>query len=65
MACGLFIELKAVEIYKKDGSLRANDHIREQADVLEALEKRGYVARFAVGFDQARSIIDAYMGGEL
>lgn len=60
---GLFIELKATNIYKKDGSLRANPHVAEQAAMLERLRKLGYEARFAVGFDQAKQIIDDYLHG--
>lgn len=63
--CGLFIELKATNIYKKDGTLKANDHVKQQARVLGQLEERGYIARFAIGFDQAKRIIDAYMEGKL
>ena len=60
---GLFLELKAegVRLKKKDGSW-ANEHIAEQAQVLEELEKCGYVAKFAVGFSEAKEIIDDYLG---
>lgn len=61
----LAIELKAegVELYKKDGTLRANPHIEEQAEMLQKLRDRGYKAEFAVGFDQARNLIDQYLRG--
>lgn len=64
-------------VYKKDGSLRKKtltrrnryglvaekyDHLAEQADMLEKLRKRGYMADFAVGFDDAVNKIDHYMG---
>ena len=58
---GLFIELKATNIYKKDGTLKSNTHVQEQADVLKALADRGYLAVFAVGFEEAKSIIDSYL----
>lgn len=60
---GLFLELKAegVRLKKKDGSW-ANEHIAEQAAVLKELEERGYVAKFAVGFFEAKKIIDDYLG---
>ena len=63
--CGLFIELKrpGTRIYKKDGTLVADQHIREQFDVLEQLRKRGYMAEFACGFDEAKKIIDEYLRG--
>lgn len=62
---GLFLELKrpGVKIYKKNGELVANEHIREQAALLGELHKRGYVAEFACGFDEAKKIIDEYLGG--
>lgn len=61
---GLFIELKKPggKGVLKDGSLSTTvEHIVEQRQVLEALRARGYVAEFAVGFDQARQIIDDYL----
>lgn len=61
---GLFIELKkaGTRIYRKDGRLVANEHIREQYDMLEQLRQRGYKAEFACGFDEAKKIIDEYLG---
>jgi hypothetical protein len=60
---GLFIELKreGVVVYKKDGTLRADEHLREQANMLERLRDKGYEADFAVGFDQCKKIIDNYL----
>lgn len=60
---GLFLELKkdGVRLYKKDGSLRANEHHEEQAAVLEALRAAGYRAEFAVGLEQSIEIIDGYL----
>lgn len=60
---GLFIELKAkgTVIYKQDGTPRANAHLQEQAAMLSDLTSRGYKAQFAVGFDEARAIIDDYL----
>lgn len=60
---GLFIELKrkGVRLRKKDGSW-ANAHIKEQAEMLEQLRQRGYEAEFACGFDEAKKIIDGYLG---
>lgn len=60
---GLFIELK------KDGTVLFNKkgepydkHLREQNEVLKKLREAGYVAQFCVGYDQAISTIDTYMG---
>jgi len=62
---GLFIELKksGTRLKKKDGSW-ASSHLEEQNVMLNELGKRGYAAYFAVGFDEAKDIIDDYMGGE-
>ena len=62
---GLFIELKkpGTRLKKRDGSW-ASEHIAEQYDVLDRLRFRGYEAEFAVGFDEAKRIIDEYLGGK-
>jgi len=59
---GLFIELKrdGTRIKKRDGSW-ASPHVEEQAAVLEQLAGQGYIAQFAVGFHEAREIIDSFM----
>ena len=61
---GLMIELKkaGTRIYRKDGRLVSDAHIREQFDMLEQLRQRGYKAEFACGFDEAKKIIDEYLG---
>lgn len=61
---GLFIELKkdGTRILKKDGSVVSDQHIREQMKMLQDLERNGYRAQFAVGFNQAKRIIDDYIG---
>lgn len=61
---GLLIELKreGVRTTLKNGNLPADLHIREQAAVLKRLNDKGYLARFASGFDQAQKLIDWYMG---
>lgn len=63
----LFIELKreGTRIFKKDGRLVADEHIREQFDMLADLRHKGYVAEFACGFDEAKKLIDDYLKGEL
>lgn len=60
---GLFIELKkeGTRIFKKDGTLVSDAHICEQFDMLEQLRRRGYIAEFACGFDEAKKIIDEYL----
>lgn len=63
---GLFLELKIEKtaIYvtrgNNKGKLVADIHIREQAAMLQILNSMGYIARFAVGYDQAIRMIDWY-----
>jgi hypothetical protein len=61
---GLAIELKkdGTKIYKRDGKIVSNPHIQEQAEMLKRLNELGYMARFAIGFDNAQKLIDGYMG---
>lgn len=60
---GLYLEIKkdGVRIFKQDGTLVSDEHIREQFDMLEQLRRRGYAANFACGFDEAKALIDRYM----
>jgi hypothetical protein len=60
---GLYLELKkdGVTIVLKDGTITKDPHIREQAQMLERLFKKGYGASFAVGITQAKTFIDRYM----
>lgn len=57
----LFLELKAATIYKRNGELLSNPHVEEQQDMLKLLRSKGYQAQFAVGFDQAKELIDGYL----
>ena len=61
---GLFIELKkaGTRLKKKDGTW-SSSHLEEQNEVLNKLQKKGYAAYFAVGFEEAKDIIDDYLGG--
>lgn len=63
---GLMIELKkeGTRIFKKDGTLVSDTHIREQFDMLEQLRARGYAAEFGIGFDATKKLIDDYMRGK-
>jgi hypothetical protein len=60
---GLFLELKrpGESIYKKDGSLRKSEHLEEQQSMHNELRKRGYKCEFAVGYDEAKVLIDNYL----
>ena len=58
---GLFIELKAKNIYKLNGELLKNEHVENQAKTIEILNKKGYKSHFAIGFEEAKTIIDNYL----
>ena len=60
---GLAIEIKkeGTVLYKKDGTLRASEHLKEQEAMLQRLREAGYFADFGIGFNQVRSIIDNYL----
>lgn len=60
---GLMIELKAEgkSPYKKDGTLRTDKHTQEQAEVLQALLDKGYLATFATGYEEAVRVLDNYL----
>lgn len=60
---GLMLELKAKNIYKKDGSLLKDAHLQDQQRTIDLLNERGYKACFAVGFDQAIKTIEDYLNG--
>ena len=63
--CGLFLEIKkdGTRIFKKDGKLVADEHIREQYDMLRDLRTKGYAAEFGIGFEATKKLIDDYMKG--
>lgn len=63
---GLFLEIKrpGTRIFKKDGTLVSDEHIREQFDMLADLRKRGYAAEFVCGIDEATEIIEEYLSCE-
>lgn len=61
---GLFLEVKRENfaVYKKDGGLVSNTHIQEQENILHRLKQRGYMAEFVRGFEDAKALIDYYLG---
>src|SRR5690349_9993976 len=59
-ALALELKREGTRIKKKNGRW-ANEHVEEQAAMLEQLAAAGYVAQFAVGFDAAVEIIDSYL----
>ena len=59
---GFFLEIKVKGIYKKDGVSFVSEHVEEQARMLELLREKGYWARFGIGFDKCKEMIDNYLG---
>lgn len=57
---GLLIELKVERITTKTGAYKT-DHIKKQADTINRLMDKGYYATFAVGFEDAKNVIDNYL----
>jgi hypothetical protein len=59
---GLFVELKrdGERLRKMNGNF-VSEHIQEQHECMQQLEKRGYACAFAIGFEQAKEIIDKYL----
>jgi len=64
---GLYLEIKKDrdEIYLKSGELSKNKHVQEQKEMLDILCKKGYLAMFVCGFDEAGAIVCSYLSGEL
>lgn len=62
---GLFLELKkpGIKLKKRDGNWKS-EHLKEQSDMIDSLKEEGYFASFAIGFDQAKELIDWYLGGK-
>jgi hypothetical protein len=60
---GFFLELKkeGTTIFKKDGELVADPHIRAQFKTLLTLYELGYAATFGIGFEHAKKKIDNYL----
>lgn len=60
---GLYLEIKTESNspYKKDGTLKKDQHLEEQARMLEKLRARGYKAEFGIGFEGCKKIIDEYL----
>jgi hypothetical protein len=73
---GLFLELKKEgekllagpraknRFLSIDGKEYKTEHLKEQADVIYKLNEKWYKAYFAIGFEQAKQIIDDYLGGK-
>lgn len=60
---GLFLEIKAAEgdLYKKNGEIRQSQHIKRQADMLQRLSQRGYLATWGIGLNNCQDVIKCYL----
>lgn len=57
---GLFIELKIESPFKKDGTLKKNEHLEAQQKTIEKLNQKGYLALFCWTFEQVESVLNQY-----
>jgi hypothetical protein len=62
---GLFIELKKETPFKKDGKLKASDHLRDQEKTLVHLAKKGYCCAFIWDLDDFKQLVDDYMNNKI
>ena len=58
---GLWLELKIECPYKKDGTIKKNEHLIEQEKSLNELKMKGYWAEFAWSFNMGVIMIDNYL----
>ena len=58
---GLMIELKVKSPYKKDGSLRKDEHLENQQKSIDKLQEKGYKSLFSWSLNQTKEIIDNYL----
>lgn len=63
----LLIELKKTgeSLYKRDGITFKSEHLEQQNKVHKELLKSNYYATFAIGFNEAKQIIDNYFKNKL
>ena len=60
---GMFLEIKHEDAYvfKKDGTVIADDHLQGQASTMALLNLKGYYSSFGIGFDDCKNKIDKYL----
>ena len=58
---GLFLEFKSVTPFKKDGTLKKDEHLKEQSEIHRRLEEEGYLAEFTVEFYHTIELINCYL----
>ena len=57
----LHLEIKTETPFKKNGELKAGEHLLEQQIVIDKLRNRGYRAEFVWSLDQAIEVIKSYL----
>jgi hypothetical protein len=64
---GLFIELKVLTPFKKNGELKAsaNNHLLNQWNTIQDLNQLGYFACFSWGLEMTINIINLYIKNEI
>jgi hypothetical protein len=62
---GLFIELKVLTPFKKDGNLKASNHLLGQWNTIQDLNQLGYFACFSWGLEMTINIINLYIKNEI
>jgi hypothetical protein len=62
---GLFIELKVLTPFKKDGELKASDHLLAQWNTIQDLNQLGYFACFSWGLEMTINIINLYIKNQI
>jgi len=58
---GLFIELKVKSPFKKDGSLRKDEHLVNQQNTMFQLTRKGYKCAFSWSLEMTIEIIEKYL----
>jgi len=60
---GLYVELKKdyAEVYKKDGTYKAGDHLLKQITMRKRLQHRGYCVVWGLGAQDAIDKIEKYL----
>ena len=59
--CGLIIELKKESPFKKDGSLKSDEHLQEQQKTIDELNRIGYYAGFVWDLSTGIELINTYL----
>jgi len=57
----LFLEVKKESPFKKDLTLKKNDHLIKQYSIIKKLNDLGYLALFVWNFEDAKIVIDKYL----